>query len=47
MALTKEERIKVILMSGEVWWGVITADFYNRHQERPSISQSVVAYLIS
>lgn len=47
MALTKEERIEVILMSGERSFRVIAADFNNRHPERPPISHNTVRCLIS
>ena len=42
MALTTEERIEVILMSGERSFRVIAADFNNRHPERPPISHNTV-----
>ena len=47
MALTTEERIEVILMSGERSFRVIAADFNNRHPERLPISHNTVRCLIS
>ena len=47
MALTTEERIEVILMSGERSFHVIAADFNNRHPERLPISHNTVKCLIS
>ena len=46
MALTMEDRIEVILMSGERSSRVIAADFNNRHPERLPISQNTVRCLI-
>ena len=47
MALTTEERIEVILMSGERSFRVVAADFNNRHPERLPISDNTVVCLIS
>ena len=47
MALTTEERIDVILMSGEQSCRVIAVDFNNRHPERHPISHNTVRCLIS
>ena len=47
MALTTEERIDVILISGERSFRVIAADFNNRHPERLLISHNTVRCLIS
>ena len=46
MALTTEEGIEVILMSGERSFRVIAADFNNRHPERLPISNNTVRCLI-
>ena len=42
-----EERIEVILMSGEQSFRVTAADFNNRHPERLKISHNTVRCLIS
>ena len=47
MALTMEERIEVILMSGEHSFHVVAADFNNQHPERLPISHNAVRCLIS
>ena len=47
MALTMEERIEVILMSGERSFRVIATDYNNRHPERLPISHNNIRYLIS
>ena len=47
MALTSEETIDVILMSGKQSYCVITADFNNRHPERLPISHNTVRCFIS
>ena len=47
MALTTEERIEVILMSGERSCRVIAVDFNNRHPERLPISHNTGRFLIS
>ena len=47
MALTTEERIEVLLMSGERSLRVIVADFNNRHLERLPISHNTHRCLIS
>ncbi|KAL7855648.1 hypothetical protein AOLI_G00192520 [Acnodon oligacanthus] len=46
MELMKEEKIEVILMSGECSCRIIAADFNNRHPVRPPISHRTVASLI-
>ena len=46
MALTTE-RTEYILMSGELRFRVIAADFNNRHPERLPISHNTVRCLIS
>ena len=47
MALTTEERIEVILMSGERSFCIRAADFKNRHAERLPVSHNTVGCLIS
>ena len=47
MAFTTEERLEVILMSGELSFRVIAADFNNRHPERLAISHNTVRCLTS
>ena len=47
MAVITEERIEVILMSGERSFRVIAADFNKRHPERLPISHKTVRCLIS
>ena len=47
MTLTTEERIEVVLMSGERSFRVVAADFNNRHPERLPISHHTVRCLIS
>ncbi|KAL6490721.1 hypothetical protein MHYP_G00010660 [Metynnis hypsauchen] len=47
MELMKEERIQVILMSGECSCHIVAADFNNCHPERLPISHSTVASLIA
>ena len=47
MALTTEERIEVILISGEPSVRVVAADFNNRHPERLPISHNTDRCLIS
>ena len=46
MALTTEERIEVMLISGERSFRVIAAEFNNRHPERLPISHNTVRCLI-
>lgn len=46
MALTQQERIEIILMSGERSSHVIAQDFNARHPERHAISHNTVSYLI-
>ena len=46
MALTTEERIGVILMSGEQSFWVIAADFNDQHPERLTISHNTARCLI-
>ena len=47
MALTTEEILEVLLMSGERSFCVIAADLNNRHPERLPISHNTVRCLIS
>ena len=46
MALTQQERIEIILMSGERSSRVIAQDFNARHPDRHAISHNTVSYLI-
>ena len=47
MALTTEERLEVILISGERSFSVVAADFNNRDPERLPTSHNTVRCLIS
>ncbi|KAG2466422.1 MTX3 protein, partial [Polypterus senegalus] len=45
--LTREERIEIVLMSGELSNRVIAADFNARHPTRPPISHATVSKLLA